>query len=563
MESCLGRGEGGGLLLSGISHSRNGSALASFTYDYDPSGRITTWGRNLGGVASTWAFEYSRASELAGATLKNATGQVAKSMRYLYDGSGNRVLNGVDSTAQYARYNNLNQLGKIGGAGPALIEGTVDEPSTVTVNGIRTETVQVPGTQTWRFERQIEATEGTNTVSIVAKDAQNNTRSDQWQFSVGPVEKTLLYDDNGNLKADGARTLNWDTRDRLTSVTIDGVSYSWEYDGMDRRIRELRNGVLVKQWIWDGLEIIQERDGAGAITKTFYQQGVIQGGASYFYTRDHLGSIREMIDASGVVRARYDYDLWGQREKLAGDLDADLGYTGHFTHQGAKMVMAPFRQYDAALGRWLSRDPIGEAGGLNLYGYVHSDPINCVDPNGQFAFIPFLVGMGIGMAIDWAYDKYVDPHVQAFLDDTFGCETANTLRKLKRAIDFARSLKNPIKALKNLRANAGSLKGLRGVAAKKTAWTSKERRNAWKEKGRASGEAPKREVIVVNKKTGEIETRVESKELHHSDPRRNGGSNDGSNLKEVWPTEHAAIDPHRHTGYDVITEIPAHAFTGK
>jgi hypothetical protein len=35
---------------------------------------------------------------------------------------------------------------------------------------------------------------------------------------------------------------------------------------MDRRIRELRNGVLVKQWIWDGLEIIQERDGAGAIT---------------------------------------------------------------------------------------------------------------------------------------------------------------------------------------------------------------------------------------------------------------------------------------------------------
>jgi uncharacterized protein RhaS with RHS repeats len=130
------------------------------------------------------------------------------------------------------------------------------------------------------------------------------------------------------------------------------------------------------------------------------------------------------------------------------------------------MVMAPFRQYDAALGRWLSRDPIGEAGGLNLYGYVHSDPINCVDPNGQFAFIPFLVGMGIGMDIDWAYDKYVDAHVQAFLDDTFGCETANTLRKLKRAIDFARSLKNPIKALKNLRANAGSLKGLRGVGPK-------------------------------------------------------------------------------------------------
>ena len=67
---------GKALLLSGISHSRNGSALASFTYDYDPSGRITTWGRNLGGVAGTWAFEYSRASELTGATLKPENGSL-------------------------------------------------------------------------------------------------------------------------------------------------------------------------------------------------------------------------------------------------------------------------------------------------------------------------------------------------------------------------------------------------------------------------------------------------------------------------------------------------------
>ena len=67
----------------------------------------------------------------------------------------------------------------------------------------------------------------------------------------------------------------------------------------------------------------------------------------------------------------------------------------------------------------------------------------------------------------------------------------------------------------------------------------------------------------MNRKTGEIETRVESKELHHKDPRRNGGSNDSSNLQEVWPNQHEAIDPHRHTGYDVITEIPEDAFTDK
>ncbi len=99
--------------------------------------------------------------------------------------------------------------------------------------------------------------------------------------------------------------------------------------------------------------------------------------------------------------------------------------------------------------------------------------------------------------------------------------------------------------------------------AERTPWTSTDRRKAWKEKGRSDGKPPKREVIVKNRKTGEIETRVESKELHHDDPRRSGGSNTDDNLQEVWPDEHEAIDQHRDTGYDVIVEIPEHAYTDK
>jgi RHS repeat-associated protein len=90
--------------------------------------------------------------------------------------------------------------------------------------------------------------------------------------------------------------------------------------------------------------------------------------------------VRELVNAGDLAtRARYDYDPYGQRTKLAGDLDADFGFTGHYEHAPSGLTLAPFRAYDSALGRWLSRDPIGEEGGINLYSYLESEPIQLVD----------------------------------------------------------------------------------------------------------------------------------------------------------------------------------------
>jgi len=60
----------------------------------------------------------------------------------------------------------------------------------------------------------------------------------------------------------------------------------------------------------------------------------------------------------------------------------DLAYTGHYYHARSGLYLAPYRAYDPSIGRWLSRDPIEEEGGVNLYGYVENDPINLVDPDG-------------------------------------------------------------------------------------------------------------------------------------------------------------------------------------
>jgi len=89
-----------------------------------------------------------------------------------------------------------------------------------------------------------------------------------------------------------------------------------------------------------------------------------------------------MTDASGAIRARYDYDPYGRRTKVSGDLDADFGFTGHYVHAATGLDLALYRAYDPGAGRWLSRDPVGEREGINAYAYADNDPLNEMDLDG-------------------------------------------------------------------------------------------------------------------------------------------------------------------------------------
>jgi RHS repeat-associated protein len=67
----------------------------------------------------------------------------------------------------------------------------------------------------------------------------------------------------------------------------------------------------------------------------------------------------------------------------------DIGYTGHLTVPSpvtgqTETVLTHFRAYDPEFGRWLSADPLGEAGGMNIYAYCYGNPLNLYDPDGMF-----------------------------------------------------------------------------------------------------------------------------------------------------------------------------------
>ena len=67
---------------------------------------------------------------------------------------------------------------------------------------------------------------------------------------------------------------------------------------------------------------------------------------------------------------------------LVGTFIPDAGFAGMIQHGRSGLNQTLFRQYSASQGRWLSRDPLGESAGTNLYAYCGGDPINCVDPLG-------------------------------------------------------------------------------------------------------------------------------------------------------------------------------------
>jgi RHS repeat-associated protein len=194
--------------------------------------------------------------------------------------------------------------------------------------------------------------------------------------------------------AGNSRTNEWDAANRLTAVNVGNQRTEFAYDGKGRLavIRQLQNGsqLTLRRFVWCNDRICEERDAdGGTVAKRFFPQGIkIETGSqagAYYYSRDHLGSIHELTDKSGGVRARYDYDLFGRRTRVGGDIDSDFGFAGMFWASEAALSVTRFRVFDPELGRWLSRDPLKDAEvaeGPNLYAYVRNNIVNLTDPLG-------------------------------------------------------------------------------------------------------------------------------------------------------------------------------------
>lgn len=415
----------------------------TFTYAYAPNSNLRA-GVTGPQIATTYTYETDR-NLLA--EVKNQVGAtIVSRYAYTHDAIGrrqNRVQDGSAYTAPthdafgYNLRSEVTATNRYAGADP-----------------------QVPGAEdpalarSYTFDpigNRLTSREGTAaTLAYTANTTNQYTQITG--FSPPPA-----YDADGNQTVGGTGWFyEWDAENRLrvardyAETPVNGSRrIVYVYDYQSRRIRRSLSSFDGTGWVpqedrkyaYDGWNVIAEYNwNASTSTLTLnstYTWGldlsgstqgaggvggllaVTTGGSTYFPAYDANGNISQYINASGGIEARFDYDAFGQIVASAGSNLNRFAYrfsTKFYEETG--LYYYGYRYYNPGTGRWLSRDPIEEQGGVNLYGMVGNDPSNRWDYLG-LVFEGMNDGQDLARMNPGRFDAvYTGPHATFFMNAT-------------------------------------------------------------------------------------------------------------------------------------------------
>lgn len=206
---------------------------------------------------------------------------------------------------------------------------------------------------------------------------------------------TFSYDADGNMTFKGGtgfadQTLAWNALGQLESVTSAVATVTFGYDGFGRRVRKVVNGTTTR-YLHDGDNLFMELDGNGAPVVEYAYWGLdnphsmLKSGQTYYFVQDPVGgSVKGLVRHSdNSVQAQYGYTMFGQQETtIVDNVGNVLRFAGREYDSETGFYFNRARYLDPQTGRFVSEDPIGVVGGINLYSYAGNDPVQKRDPTG-------------------------------------------------------------------------------------------------------------------------------------------------------------------------------------
>lgn len=352
------------------------SLTGTTTYSYDPLNHLLSLSNSLGTVSYTYNAAGQRTSmTVSGQQTVNYTYDAAGRLSQLsqgtatvtiaYDSAGRRssltLPNGV--VVSYS-YDAASRLGEIDYANASGLLGSL------------TYQYDAAGRRT-----AVGGTLAQTALPAALSNASYNAANQLVQWN----SATLTYDANGNLTNDGTLAYAWDARNQLASITGSSLSASFGYDFSGRRIGKQINGTHYN-FLFDGMNVVQEQS-VGYVTanlltgfgtdETFSRT---DSTGTYSFLADGINSTLALTDASGNIGPQYTYDPFGNTSQ-SGSSTNTFQFTGR-ENDGTGLYYLRARYYSPGLQRFISQDPIGFAGGINLYVYSANNPVSLIDSTG-------------------------------------------------------------------------------------------------------------------------------------------------------------------------------------
>jgi RHS repeat-associated protein len=412
-------------------HTRPDGSFIDYTYN----------SRNLFGTLSADGpppvaeYTYNLRSQIQQTEIENGLFTVTRG----YDGAGRLtgVTNGGFDSTGYTlspdgRRTGINRNGQV----ETYEYDNARQVEEATYTGLST-------VQSWQYDGAGNRTSATTNGSTTNYSA--NAVNEY--LSISGMPGTPSYDDNGNaldwnVRPYGSSTVmaadfTWNINNELVgAVNSSGDSAAYAYDALGRRVARTLSvgGVSSTTWFftnaWNvelehngtaftrrltwGLDLSGSLQGAGGVGGLIMVENLPGGSGTpvaHFPAYDGNGNITTWVDAIGTITARLRYDAYGNLLSCTDGsgtlisplaLPSDYGFSTKPADRVTGLLYYGYRYYDPVTGRWPSRDPIEEQGGLNLYGFCFNAPIFWTDDLGHTPMSGW--GSGGSLNPDWNHN---------------------------------------------------------------------------------------------------------------------------------------------------------------